>query len=52
MKKKIIIHDRYGVKEKEIDYIPVRFMKGYGSAKTDPFACEDFLADAVKNKPC
>ena len=26
MKKKIIIHDRYGVKEKEIDYIPVRFI--------------------------
>ncbi|MBQ7782646.1 MAG: PLDc N-terminal domain-containing protein, partial [Oscillospiraceae bacterium] len=26
MKKKIIIHDRYGVKEKEIDYIPIRFI--------------------------
>ncbi|MGN1106378.1 MAG: cardiolipin synthase, partial [Huintestinicola sp.] len=26
MKKKIIIHDQYGVKEKEIDYIPVRFI--------------------------
>ena len=26
MKKKVIIHDRYGVKEKEIDYIPVRFI--------------------------
>ena len=26
MKKKIVIHDRYGVKEKEIDYIPVRFI--------------------------
>lgn len=26
MKKKITIHDRYGVKEKEIDYIPVRFI--------------------------
>ena len=26
MKKKIIIHDRYGVKEKEIDCIPVRFI--------------------------
>lgn len=26
MKKKITIRDRYGVKEKEIDYIPVRFI--------------------------
>ncbi len=26
MKKKVIIHDRYGIKEKEIDYIPVRFI--------------------------
>ena len=26
MKKKIVIHFRYGVKEKEIDYIPVRFI--------------------------